>query len=61
MSQMIQCDECKKLMYTDSREDKGAYIKMTADDPMFGFSTFHLCRKCYVKKFPWLVEEDGDA
>jgi hypothetical protein len=58
MSAMIQCDECKKMMYTDSREDKGAYIKMTADDTLYGFSTFHLCRKCFSEKFPWLVEEE---
>lgn len=58
MSAMIQCDNCKKLMYTDSREDKGAYVKLTSDDPLFGFSTFHLCRKCFSQKFPWLVEEE---
>ena len=58
MSAMVQCDECGNLMYTDSREDKGAYIRMTADDPLFGFSTFHLCRKCFDLKFPWLVEEE---
>lgn len=25
MSEMIQCDKCKKLMYEDSRSDKDAY------------------------------------
>ena len=58
MSQMIQCDECKKMMYTDSREEKGAYVLMTAEDPLYGFSRFHLCRKCFVSKFPWLVEAE---
>lgn len=61
MSKMIQCDQCKKLMYTDSREDKGVYISLTADDPLFGYSTFHLCRKCYSDKFPWLVDEEDKA
>ena len=56
MSSMVKCDECGKLMYTDSREEKGAYVKMTADDPLCGFSSFHLCRKCYSEKFPWLCE-----
>ena len=56
MSKMIQCDECKKMMYTDSREDKGAYVSITADDPLYGFSWFHLCRKCFNKKFPWLID-----
>ena len=60
MSKMIQCDQCKKTMYTDAREDKGAYVSMTADDPIYGFSSFHLCRKCYVEKFPWLVEGDDE-
>lgn len=57
VSKMIQCDQCKKTMYTDAREDKGAYVSMTADDPLYGFSSFHLCRKCYAEKFPWLVDE----
>ena len=55
---MIKCDQCGKLMYTDSREDKGAYIHLTADDPLYGFSNFDLCRKCYTEKFPWLSGED---
>ena len=53
MSKMIQCDECKKMMYIDSREDKGAFVSMTADDPLYGYSSFHLCRKCFDKKFPY--------
>lgn len=57
MSEMVKCDECGKLMYTDSREDKGAYVIMTANDPLYGYSTFHLCRKCFAKSFPWLNEE----
>jgi len=61
VSKMIQCDECEKLMYTDSREEKGAYISMTADDPIYGYSSFHLCRKCFDSKFPWLVKaEEGE-
>lgn len=58
MSLMVLCDKCGKLMYTDSREKKGAYIKMTADDPLFGYSTFQLCRKCFSAEFPFLVKEE---
>ena len=60
MSEMIQCDECKKLMYTDSREEKGAYIKMTADDPLYGYFQFHLCRQCFGEMFPWLIEAEEE-
>lgn len=63
MSNMVKCDECGKLMYTDSREEKGAYVKMTADDPLYGFMRFHLCRQCYANKFPQMVspeEEEND-
>lgn len=60
MSVMIQCDKCKKLMYTDSREEKGAFVKMTADDPLYGYSTFQLCRKCFNSNFPWLVDAEED-
>ena len=60
MSTMVKCDQCEKLMYTDSREDKGAFIKMTADDQLYGYSTFHLCRKCFDKEFHWLIDaKDG--
>lgn len=55
MSTMVKCDKCEKLMYTDGREDKGAFIKMTADDPLYGYSIFHLCRKCFDREFPWLI------
>ena len=61
MSAMVQCDKCKKMMYTDSREEKGAYVKMTADDPRYGYSTFHLCRKCFNFMFPFLIDEDGET
>lgn len=33
MSNMVKCDECGKLMYTDSREEKGAYSEGTAIRP----------------------------
>ena len=58
MSKMIQCDECKKTMFTDSREEKGAYISVSVEDPLFGYSALHLCRKCFEKKFPWLMEDN---
>lgn len=60
MSKMVKCDECGKLMYTDSREEKGAYVSLTSDDPLCGFSSFHLCRKCYSEKFPWLCEQEEE-
>ena len=41
------------MMYTDSREDKGAFVSMTADDSLYGYSSFHLCRKCFDTKFPY--------
>ena len=61
MSKMIKCDECGCLLYTDSREEKGAYISLTADVPLYGYSSFHLCRKCFVVKFPWLIDESGES
>lgn len=46
MSQMIECDRCKKKMYADSRSDKGAWsvVNTTWID---GYSTLHLCRDCH--------------
>ena len=46
MSQRIQCDKCKKLMYADSRSPSGSYwhINIEGKD---GFSTYHLCSVCY--------------
>lgn len=61
MSKMIQCDECKKTMYTDSREERGAYVSVSVDDPLYGYSSLHLCRNCFIKKFPWLVDEEEVA
>lgn len=58
MSTMVKCDKCGKLMFPDSRGDKGAFIKMFADDPFYGYSTFHLCRKCFDREFPWLIEAE---
>lgn len=60
MSAMVQCDKCKKMMYTDSREEKGAFVKMTADDPLYGYSVFHLCRMCFNFMFPFLIDEEGE-
>ena len=60
MSLMVKCDKCQKLMYTDSREDKGTYVSMTAADPIYGHSTFHLCRECFGRMFPWLVEQEDE-
>ena len=46
MSDMIKCDRCGRMMYTDSRSPKGAYWKITADG-ITGFHVMHLCRNCY--------------
>ncbi len=45
MSNMIQCDGCKKMMYADCRSDKGDYHEVWIDRS----SSFHLCRACYDK------------
>ena len=45
MSNMIQCDGCKKTMYADSRSSKGDYHEVWIDRS----SSFHLCRVCYDK------------
>ena len=46
MSNMIRCDKCKKLMYADSRSDKGDYCRIGIDY-VDGNSTIHLCKTCY--------------
>lgn len=56
MSLMVKCDKCGKLISLDSRADKGAFIKMMAEDPIYGYSTFHLCRGCFCSEFPMLIE-----
>lgn len=43
MSQMIQCDACKRTMYADSRSEKGDYHEIWVDHS----DHIHLCRKCY--------------
>lgn len=53
MSDMIKCDRCNRLMYTDSRSPKGAYWKVTADG-INGYSTIHLCRNCYLDFYKFL-------
>ena len=46
MSEMIRCDKCKKLMYTDSRSNKGAYCKIGINYTD-GYTSLHLCKSCY--------------
>lgn len=46
MSQMIMCNKCKKLMYADSRSEKGAYALLRIDYTD-GLSSLHLCRICH--------------
>lgn len=45
MSKMIQCDGCKKIMYEDSRSEKGSYVLLSINL----CDQYHLCRNCYVK------------
>ena len=40
---MIQCDGCKKLMYSDSRSDKDDYHVIWIDRQ----NQYHLCSICY--------------
>lgn len=61
MSDMIQCDSCKKMFYTDCRSEKGAYVLVKIDDPLCGYSWVHLCRKCYRAKFPFMFEEEEEV
>ena len=46
MSQMIKCDKCQKLMYADSRREKGASCKIGIDYTD-GFHRMHLCKVCH--------------
>lgn len=57
MSSIVKCDECGKLMHTDNREEKGVYVI----DPLYGFMKFHLCRKCYAKKFPQIEPSEEET
>lgn len=43
MSNMIRCDGCKKIMFADSRSEKGAYHDLWIDRSY----NYHLCRICY--------------
>jgi hypothetical protein len=47
MSNIIKCDSCGKLMYSDSRSDKGDYHEIWIDHS----NGYHLCRDCFDKKF----------
>ena len=46
MSNMVQCDKCHEVMYSDNRSEKDAYavVKIEYVD---GYSHFHLCKSCY--------------
>ena len=46
MSSMIRCDKCKKMMYADSRSDKGDWCTVRIDY-VDGMSTLHLCKVCH--------------
>ena len=47
MSQMIECDACKKKMYADCRTEKGSYFDIWVDRSY----QFHLCRTCFKERF----------
>ena len=63
MSDMIKCDSCGKIMYADSRSEKGAYHELMIDRQ----SWFHVCKCCYDnllnKFFPdvlrSMIKDDG--
>lgn len=46
MSQMIECDACKKKMYADSRTEKGSYFVIWVDRS----HDCHLCRTCFKQR-----------
>ena len=46
MSEMIECDKCKKKLYKDSRSNKGDYCKVGIDY-WDGYSSYHLCKVCF--------------
>ena len=64
MSERIECDKCHKMMWTDSRSDKGAYCKL-AITYVNDYSTYHLCATCYRQLMvefmrEWKAEEFDD-
>ena len=46
MSDMVECDSCKKKMYKDSRSEKGAYFDIWVNHER----QCHLCRKCFKER-----------
>lgn len=46
MSEMVRCDKCKKLMYADSRSEKGAYCSIGIDYTD-GYTRLHFCKVCH--------------
>jgi hypothetical protein len=56
MTQMIRCDKCKKLMYADSRSEKGAYAFLQIDYTD-GHSSLHLCRICHRQFLTEFIRE----
>lgn len=52
MATMIMCDRCKKLMYADSRSNKGAYCLMNIQYTN-GMTALHLLSKMTFSKEKW--------
>lgn len=56
MSQMIKCDSCGKMMYSDSRSEKGDYHEIWVDKS----SSYHLCRDCFTKFMEDVLHAEWD-
>lgn len=60
MSNLIECDSCKRKMFADSRTPKGEYHSIFIDQ-QYGY---HLCRECYnafmrnILKMRWDEDEE---
>lgn len=54
MSNMVECDGCKKKMYTDSRSNKGDFHEIWVDHSY----QFHLCRECWRKFLTDILKDD---
>ena len=46
VSNMIKCDKCHKMMYSDSRSERGSFCEMQINYTD-GLSVFHLCKACH--------------
>lgn len=59
MSNMIRCDHCNRMMFEDSRSEKGDYHLIVIDQSYF----YHLCRTClalFKKDFLHMIWDEDD-